>query len=171
MLGPVGPRSGGTRPQCCSSLPISTAPSWYGEVLLSLGECSHSGSANGLHRRSPRGPNATCSPSAHGRVRVRATARVFPARGAERCVPGAPCFLEPRSVVPSRAIATSGFSGAAGRLPTTLSAQAPRWALHSSRCTRRKIVWSVAAQGGSWVKPRAWASRTPSLRPHAAMAL
>src|SRR5256712_13930230 len=52
MPGPVGPRSGGTRPQCWSSLPLSTAQSWYCEVLPSLGECSHSGPANGLHRRS-----------------------------------------------------------------------------------------------------------------------
>ena len=88
-----------------------------------------------------------------------------------RWVPGAPCFLEPRSVVPSRATAGSGVSGAAGRRPTTRSAQAPRWASNSSRSPCRKLVGSVAAQGVAWVKPRACARRLPSWRPHAAMAL
>ena len=85
--------------------------------------------------------------------------------------PGAPCFLEPRSVFPSRATVGSGASGAAGTLPTTLSAQAPRWVSNSSRSTCRKMVWSVAAQGVAGVKPSACALRVPSLRPHAAMAL
>src|SRR5215813_3999306 len=82
-LGPVGPRSGGTRPQCWCSLPIATAQSWYCAVLPSLGECSRSEPANGLHQRSHRGPNATCSQSANDRVRGRATARVCPAQGSD----------------------------------------------------------------------------------------
>ena len=88
-----------------------------------------------------------------------------------RWVPGAPCFLAPRSVFPSRAPAGSGASGAAGKLPTTLSAQAPRWVSNASRSTGRKMVWSVAAQGVAWGKPRACAMRVPYWRPHSAMAL
>jgi hypothetical protein len=91
-------------------------------------------------------------------------ARVTPtwcARADNRCVPGAPCFLDPRSVFPSRAIAVAGISSPGGRLPTTWSAHAPRCASNASRSTCRKTVWSVAAQGGEWVKPRACAIRVP----------
>src|SRR5262249_19050029 len=36
-----------------------------------------------------------------------------------------------------------------------------RWVSNSARSTCRKIVWSVAAQGVAWVKPRACAMRVP----------
>ena len=101
-------------------------------------------------------------------------ARVTPTRSASadnKCIPGAPCFLAPRSVFPSSAIAGAEDSGLGGRLPTTWSAHTPRCASHSSRCTCRKTVWSVAAHGVVWVTPRAYAMRMPSLRPHSAIAL
>jgi hypothetical protein len=50
-------------------------------------------------------------------------ARVTPTRGASadnRCVPGAPGFLAPRSVFPSRAIAVAGVSSPGDRLPHDL---------------------------------------------------
>src|SRR5229473_5250304 len=72
-----------------------------------------------------------------------------------RCVSGAPCFLEPRRVLPSTAMAISGASGAAGTVATRLSAQAPTLASNASRSMDRKMVCSVAAQGVGCVKPRA----------------
>jgi hypothetical protein len=101
-------------------------------------------------------------------------AHVTPPWGASadnRGGPGAPCFLAPRRVFPSRATAGSGAAGAAGKLPTTRSAQAPRGVSHSARSTGRQMVWSVAAQGVAGGKPRACAMRVPSWRPHAARAL
>jgi len=101
-------------------------------------------------------------------------ARGTPTGGASadnECIPGAPGVLDPQSVVPSSVIEGSGVSGPGGRLPTTSAAHVPRCASNASRCTCRKTVWSVAVQGVAWVKPRAWAIRAPSLRPHAARAL
>src|SRR6266851_2416152 len=66
-----------------------------------------------------------------------------------RCVPGAPCFLEPRRVLPSTAMAISGASGTAGAVATTRSAQAPNLASNASRSTHRKMVCSVEAEGVS----------------------
>jgi hypothetical protein len=80
-------------------------------------------------------------------------------------------FFDLRSVCPARTIAGASLSSPGGIFSTTWLAHATRCASNASRSTCRKTVWSVAAQGGVWVKPRACAVRVPSWRPYAALSL